>query len=118
MIVRYFNQYSKMIGILLAYLATVVLFSKLIEYGSRGCFCDIILRDGTQARLLNVDAEDILLLAESEGIDIMQVDGPTIINLLCFLSQLTFTILARKVFGKRKRSVASPDGDNWRVGLP
>ena len=104
-----------MIGILLAF---VVLYSTLIEYGSRGCFCDIALRDGTQTRLLDVDADDLLLLAESEAIDIIDVDGPTIINLMCFLNKLTFTILIQKVFGKRKRSVATPDGDNWRVGLP
>ena len=107
-----------MIGILLAYLAFVVLYSTLIEYGSRGCFCDVALRDGTQARLLDVDPEDLIRLAESEDIDIIDVDGPTIINLLCFLTKLTFTILIQKVFGKRKRLVASPDGDNWRVGLP
>ena len=107
-----------MIGILLANIAFVVLYSKLIEYGSRGCFCDVALRDGTQARLLDVEPDDLLLLAESEDIDIIGVDGPTVINLICFLSKLTFTILSQKVFGKRKRSVASPDGDHWRVGLP
>ena len=109
-----------MIGALLAFIASVVLYSKLIDNGSRGCFCDIVLRDGTQARLLDVDADDILLLAESEAIDLIDVDGPTIINLMCLLSKLTFIILIQKVLGKRKRPVmkASPGGDNWRVGLP
>ena len=108
-----------MIGTLLANIAFVLLYLDLINYyGSHGCFCDIALRDGTQARLLDVDADDILLITQSEAIDIIDVDGPTL-NLMCFLVKFSYTILLHKVFGKRKRNVmnASPDGDNWRVGL-
>ena len=94
-----------------------MIFSKMIDYGSRGCFCDIALRNGTQVRLMDVDADDCLLLAESEAIDIMDVDGPNMINLCCLLIQLFFKILAQKLTGKRKRPGMSAKGDNWRVGL-
>ena len=91
-----------------------ILISAFIDYGSRGCFCDII-HDGQQARLLDVDVEDVILLAKTQSIEIIDVDGPPF-NFCCFLIKLTFTILIEKVF-KRKRPVMNESGDNWRVGL-
>ena len=91
-----------------------ILISAFVDHGSRGCFCDII-HDGQQARLLDVDVEDVILLAKTQSIEIIDVDGPPL-NFCCFLIKLTFTILIEEVF-KRKRPVMNESGDNWRVGL-
>ena len=74
-----------------------------------------MMNDGLQARLLDVDVEDVILLAKAESIEIIDVDGPPL-NFCCFLIKLTLTILIEKVF-KRKRPVMNESGDNWRVGL-
>ena len=103
--------------ILVAFLA-VSLLAWLIDYGSRGCFCDITQINGLQARVLNVEVDDILLLIQAietgETIEFVSVGGPQA-NVRCFLIKLVFKDLT-KVF-KKRRSVMNAGGDNWRVGL-
>ena len=105
---------AQVIAVCVSIVAYGILISAFIDYGSRGCFCDII-HDGQQARLMDVDVEDVILLAKTQSIEIIDVDGPPF-NFCCFLIKLTFTILIEKVF-KRKRPVMNESGDNWRVGL-
>ena len=92
----------------------IIISALLINYGSRGCFCDII-QNGLQTRILDVDADDLLLLAKIGSIQVIDVDGP-LLNLHCLFIKLTFTVLTEKLF-KRKRPVMNESGDNWRVGL-
>ena len=108
-------------SIAIAYIITVcgsiaygILISSLINYGSRGCFCDIS-QNGLQIRLLDVDVDDIILLTETDSIEIINLDGPPF-SFYCFLIKLSFTLLTERVF-KRKRPVMNASGDNWRVGL-
>ena len=105
--------------ILLAFLAVYIsLLAWLIDYGSRGCFCDITQTNGFQARILDVEVDDILLLIQAietgETIEFVSVGGPQA-NVRCFLIKLVFKDLT-KVF-KKRRSVMNAAGDNWRVGL-
>ena len=96
--------YGILISALLGILTSA--YSALLDYGSRVSRCQIIQYDGQQTRflvLLDVDLEDVILLAKTEYIKIIDVDGPPL-NLFCFLIMFTFTILIEKVF-KRKRPV-------------
>ena len=105
-------------GILISALLRILIsaFSALLDYGSRVSCCQIIQYEQTRVLvLLDVDVEDVILLAKTESIEIIDVDGPPL-NLFCFFIMFTFTILIEKVF-KRRRPVMNESGDNWRVGL-
>ena len=112
------TEWAAMI-ILVAFLTVYLsVLAWVIDEGSRGCFCDIMLANGFQARILDVDVDDILLLMQAietgETIVFVTVRGPQP-NVRCFRIKLFFKNLT-KVF-KRRRSVMNADGDNWRVGL-
>ena len=105
-----------LVAFLIAY---VIILSMLIDYGSRGCFCDITLRNGVQTRIMDVDVDDVLLLIHAietgETIEFVSVGGPQT-KVKCFLIKLIFKDLT-KVFFKKKKTVLNAAGDNWRVGL-
>ena len=94
--------YGILISALLGILTSA--YSALLDYGSRVRFCKIIQYEQTRVLvLLDVDVEDVILLAKTGSIEIIDVNGPPL-NLFCFLIMFTFTILIEKVF-KRKRPV-------------
>ena len=112
------TEWTAMI-ILVAFLTVYLsLLAWLIDEGSRGCFCDITHTNGFQARIMDVEVDDILLLKQAietgEAIEFVTVGGPQA-NVRCFRIKLFFKNLT-KVF-KRRRSVMNAGGDNWRVGL-
>ena len=110
---------TALIALVAFLVAYVILLSMLIDYGSRGCFCDVTLRNGDQSRIMNVEVDDVLLLMHAintgETIEFISVGGPHA-NVKCFLVKLIFKDLTKDFF-ERKRSFMNAAGDNWRVGL-
>ena len=106
-VIAYGILISALLWILITALLGILIsaYSALLDYGSRVSFCQIIQYDGQQTRvlvLLDVDVEDVILLANRE-FEIIDVDGP-LLNLFCFQIMFTFKFLIEKVF-KRKRPV-------------